>query len=341
MTIGALPRIAIDTMGGDFGPSETIPAAIESAKSGTVAIILVGSPDLIKKELAKYSYDNLPITIIPSDGLITETTQPVQAIKKNPNASIVICNELVKRKDADAYVTMGSTGAALASSSMILGLLDNIDRPVLGGVLLECAPHSILVDAGSTIDARPSQLVNFAVLGSAFVQAFFGINNPKVALLSVGSENNKGNKQVKDTYGLLEKTNINFIGNIEGHELPFGKADVIVCDGFTGNILLKTVEGIGSVLYKELANEIGKHLPEKKANHIAEIIFKTITPADKWGGSPIFGINGIGIVGHGRHKQFGIRNAINTAKLSIDVNMIEIMENNLKRIRDKIKVNEI
>lgn len=336
MTVNPLPRIAIDTMGGDFGPSETIPAAIESASNKTVSILLVGDANLVEKELAKYPHNNLPITVVPSEGLIPETSQPVQAMRNNPNASIVVCNELVRSNQADAYITMGSTGAAMACSSLMLGLMDGIDRPVLGGVLLESAPHSILVDIGSSIDARPSQLVDFAVLGSAFVQAYFQIHNPKVALLSIGAEENKGNKQIKETFELLAKTNINFIGNIEGHDLPFGKADVVVCDGFTGNILLKTIEGIGSVLYNQLSDELNEHLSDDISKKVAGAIFKTISPAEKWGGGPLFGIRGIAIVGHGRFKRSGISNAINTARMAIEANIVDAMQNDLEKIRAKI-----
>ena len=320
-------RVSLDAMGGDFGPSETVPAAIEAVAAKGVEVLLVGDPKQIQAEIVRHAAQTLPIKIIPSEDVIRDDESPLQALRAKPKASAVIGVGLVKEGMADAFVTMGSTGAAMAASAFGLGLMEGIDRPALGGPIYGLAENTVLIELGSSIDCNPTKLLNFAALGVAFARTYLEIENPRVALLSVGSEANKGNKQMKESFPIFQQSGLNFIGNVEGHDIVSNTADVIVCDGFVGNILLKAFEGIGDTLSKYIKTRLSGLLSDKESSSVSQDVYDLLNRTEHTGGGPLFGIKGNVVVGHGRARASAIAGAIATAKrlgeLSLTANMQE------------------
>ena len=238
-------RIAVDAMGGDNAPGEVVAGAVAAAREGGVQILLVGDPEQVQAELARHDASRLPIMPVPSEGIILEGEPPAMALRQKPRASILVSTGLVKQGKAHASVTMGSTGAAMAAAAVVLGLSEGVDRPALGGPVVGVSPNTFIIDLGTNVDCRPAQMLSFAVIGDVFARQFWGVERPRVALLSVGEESGKGNRQVREVTELLEKSGLNFIGNVEGNDLSADKAEVVVCDGFVGNIVMKLTEGLG------------------------------------------------------------------------------------------------
>ncbi len=322
-------NIALDAMGGDFAPTETVSGALAACSNKDTRILLVGDEDEVMRLLPEKLPTNL--TVVPSHGVIHETEHPVDAMKSKPKSSILICATMVKQGLADAYVSMGSTGAAMAAGVVCLGTLPGVERPALGGPFLGLAPNTVLVDLGTGVDNRPSQLVNYGVLGVAFSKIFCDIENPKVGLLSVGSEEVKGNRQTREAHNLLSKSNLNFIGNVEGIDIPKSKADVIVCDGFVGNILMKFTEGLGQAVIEYL----GKYLDASKgeaSDSLIRELNKLTNFAEHFGGAPLLGLNGICVVGHGRSRSNAIMLAIEMAKTAIEKEFVDVMTKELGKV---------
>ena len=288
-----LYTVAIDAMGGDHAPAEPVAGAVQAARDGRAAVLLVGDQAAVEAELAKHDTSGLPLTLVPSEGVITEGEQPVRALRARPRASVAVAVGLVQEHRADAMISMGSTGATMAASVFALGVFDGLERPAIGGPFIGLAPNLSLIDIGSQIDCRPTQLLSFAALGATFAHVYQHIERPRVGLLSVGSEEGKGNRLVQEAYGLLRASGLNFVGNIEGHELLSDKAEVVVCDGFVGNILLKYTEGLATTIARDLAKALGPDSPA------VERIGK-LAAASERGGAPLFGVNGLALIGHGR-----------------------------------------
>lgn len=327
--------IALDAMGGDYGSLENVKGAMESVeKNPDLNIALVGNSDELSKELKKYSKsDHInQIQIIPSKGFIKESESPILALKKNPEASIAIATMLVKSQKADALVSMGSTGASMATASHILGLVDGFERPALGGPILGIAPQTMFIDLGANVDCRPAQLFTFGIIGDVFAQHFWKIKTPRIGLLSVGTESSKGNRQVKETAALLKNSKLNFIGNIEPTDLPKNIAEVVICDGFVGNILMKLVESLGHSIPSHLEPLLKSKLPDDDIIEIQNKIYSLNTAAETFGGGPLFGVKGLSIVGHGRAHSSAISRAIITAKKLIKEKFITNLNITLQEI---------
>ena len=331
-------RVSLDAMGGDFGPPETVAGAVAAVSAGGVHVLLVGDPDAIQPEIERHSAQNLPLTIVPSEDVIRDGESPLQALRAKPKASVIIGVGLVKQGLADAFVTMGSTGAAMAASAFGLGMMPGIERPGLGGPMYGLAPHTVLIELGSSIDCRPAQLINFAALGVAFAKTYLEIPNPRVALLSVGSEETKGNKQTKEAFPVFQQSGLNFVGNVEGHDLAVNTADVVVCDGFVGNILLKTLEGLGDTLAAYMKERLSGLLPEADAAAVSQDVYDLLNRTEHTGGGPLFGIKGNVVVGHGRAHASGIAGAIATAKRLGELSLTAKMEEELAAIRASVAV---
>ena len=325
---GALVHVALDAMGGDYAPSAIVGGAVEAARSGLAHIILVGDKGVVEGELSKHRADSLPIEIVPSEGRIEEGEQPISALRQKPTASVVVATRLVKEGKAAAIVSMGSTGATMASAALTLGLMEGLERPAIGGPFLGVAPKTVVMDMGSNVDARPDQLLSFAVLGSVFGRQYLGVPNPRVALLSVGSEEGKGNRTVKESYPLFKSSGINFVGNVEGMDLFTGKADVIVCDGFVGNVLLKFSEGMGTAMGRYLKKRLSGILPEGELDMLAKEVWELSNAARRIGG-PLFGVNGAVVIGHGLSTAEGVMGAIDTARRLVELNVVESMRTEL------------
>ncbi len=325
-------RVAIDAMGGDFAPEEIVKGAVQAIDSLNAELILVGDPDPIQMELSKYDVSGKPITIFPSEGKIGDDEHPIQALRNKPNASVVVATQLIKQGQADVIVSMGSTGGAMASAVLALGLMDGLERPCLGGPFLGLAPNTVLVDIGSNLDCRPGLLLSFGALGAAFARTYMGIENPRVGLLSVGEEAAKGNRQVQESYQLFQDSHLNFVGNVEGMDFFTNKADVIICDGFVGNILLKFTEGLGGALADYLKKNLSQVMSEDAVKKIASDLWETTNRPRTVGGGPLFGVNGAVILGHGSCRADGVAGAIRTAVRYVNVGLVDIMRNELATI---------
>ena len=314
--------IALDVMGGDVAPSEPVKGAVMAAREHGIRVLLVGDADAVQAELAKHDTTGLPLEVVPSEGVIVEGEQPVQAFRQKPKVSVAVAADLVKRGDADAFVTMGSTGAAMAVCVLKWGLFPGLERPTIGGNFIALAPKTTIIDLGSQVDAKPSQLLNFATLGCSFAEHYLGVKEPRAGLLSVGSEAGKGNRQVQEAYALFEKSSLRFVGNVEAHEIFTGKADVIACDGFVGNVLLKFTEGLGEALGEYLSDTLGSDSP------VIERLSGLAKPAEQAGG-PLFGVNGLAIIGHGRSKAENIAHSLLMARDVGATGLIDAMRNDL------------
>ena len=318
--------VALDAMGGDYGPSETVEAALKIVNEYGYVIYLVGDQTQISNLLESKNYDRSLIHIVNSNGVIEDIDNPLKALREKPNASILQAVNLAKKGTVDAVVSMGSTGASMASSSLILGLLEGIERPAIGGPMLRPLSDVVFLDVGSNLDCRPSQLLGFGAIGTVFSAKIQGKENPRVGLLNVGTEANKGNKQIKDAYELFKKSSLNFIGNIESVDLFSDKVDVVICDGFIGNILLKYTEGIGYAIVNKIGSMVSDVLPPELVQKLYKEIADKMNVAEVGGGGPLFGINGIVIVGHGRSKSESIANGILLAKRAYDVELTNLIK---------------
>ena len=286
--------IALDCMGGDNAPGEIVKGAVLAANENKDMLIkLVGREDDIKKELEKYpSSDKLEI--VDAKEVIETGEPPVAAIRKKKDSSLVKCMYMVKKGEADAMVSAGSTGANLVGGHVIIGRIKGVERPPLAPLIPTKTGFSLLIDCGANVDARPSHLLQFAKMGSVYMENVVGVKNPKVALVNIGAEEEKGNALVKETYPLLkEMEGINFIGNIEARDIPNGDADVIVCDAFVGNVILKLYEGVASVLIKKDLKKTLKGFS-----------------LEEHGGAPLLGLNGLLVKTHGSSKAIEIKNSI-------------------------------
>lgn len=325
--------VALDAMGGDHAPGEIVAGAVHVARQGDIQVLLVGDQVAVEAELARHDTVGLPITLIPSEGVIQETDHPTQAMREKPRASVVEAARLVKSGKAQAMVSMGSTGAVMATATLVLGLLDGVERPAIGGPLLGQLSQAVLVDLGSNVDCRPSQLLGFAAIGVAFARTVQRIGNPRVALLSVGAEEGKGNRQVREAYPLFLASGLNFVGNMEGVDFFQDKADVVVCDGFVGNVLMKFGEGLGMALAQRLSELLGQHLPPQAMRQVAEDLAALTNVAEVGGGGPLFGVDGVVVVGHGRSRAASVAGAIGLARRMVSSGIVEAMRRELAALR--------
>ncbi|TDT70444.1 phosphate:acyl-[acyl carrier protein] acyltransferase [Hypnocyclicus thermotrophus] len=332
-------KIALDAMGGDFAPSSTVQGAVEAIKENSdIKIILVGNEEKINEELRKYSYDKEKIEIIHTDEeiLMKESMPPALAVRKKKKASMNIAVQLVKDGKANAVVSAGNTGALMTASQLTLKRIKGVLRPAITTIFPKKNGKMVMMDVGANADCKPEYLEQFCIMGMEYAKILLEIKNPKVALLNIGEEEGKGNELVKQSYELIKSnSNINFIGNIESREmLTEGKADVVVADGFTGNIVLKTAEGVAKTIFDILKEEIETNFLYKLAALILKPVFKTVKnslDSSEYGGALFLGLNGISIKAHGNSNGKAIKNALNVAKKFAESNFIE----NIKESIDK------
>ncbi|PJB50495.1 MAG: phosphate--acyl-ACP acyltransferase [Chloroflexi bacterium CG_4_9_14_3_um_filter_45_9] len=329
-------KIAVDAMGGDYAPGEIVKGAIQAAREQGVEVVLVGSEELLKKALTQTlslqgrgQGEGENVGIVNANEVIKEGESPVAALRLKPDASILVSTRMVKEGKADAVVSMGYTGAVMVAAIEILGKLEGIKRPSAGGLLCRFAPNTLVFDMGANADCKPRDLLVFAVIGSVVCRKILNVSNPTVALLSNGAEEGKGNLLVKKAYPLFKQSHLNFIGNVEGNDIPFARANVIVCDGFTGNILLKFCEGLGEALVERLKITLDRQLPREQIESITNNLFALTHTAEE--GGPILGIDGVVVIGHGRSKAPQVANAINMAKISVESNLVEELKTELGR----------
>lgn len=308
-------KVAVDAMGGDHAPAEIVKGSIEAVQASTkLKVYLVGRKDAIEAELSKYSYPAEQVEIVHAEEVIEMAEPPVMAIRRKKDSSIVVAMNMVKRGECDAYVSAGSTGANLVGGQVIVGRIRGVERPPLAPLIPTATGTSLLIDCGANVDARPSHLVQFAKMGSIYMEHIMGIKNPRVAIVNIGAEEEKGNALVKETFPLLKEcTDINFIGSIEARDIPAGYADVVVCEAFVGNVILKLYEGVGTTLIKEVKAGMMTSLRSKiGALLVKPALKKTLKrfQTEEHGGAPLLGLNGLVVKTHGSSKAIEIKNSI-------------------------------
>lgn len=308
-------KIAVDAMGGDNAPSEIVKGAVEAvSERPDITVCLTGQEDIIKKELEKYTYKKEQIEIVPASEVIETGEPPVNAIRKKKDSSIVVGMNLVKRGEADGFVSAGSSGAILVGGQVIVGRIKGVERPPLAPLIPTERGFSLLIDCGANVDARPSHLVQFAQMGSIYMEHVMGVKRPRVAIVNIGAEEEKGNALVKETFPLLKECpGINFIGSIEAREIPHGGADVIVCEAFVGNVILKLYEGVGATMISMIKKGMISSLRSKIGALLIKPALKSTLKsfdASQYGGAPLLGLKGLVVKTHGSSKANEVKNSI-------------------------------
>ena len=311
-----LVKVVVDAMGGDYAPQEPVKAAVEAVtERKDIQVILTGPEDEVHAQLAKYpDYPKDRIQVVSATEVIQTAEPPVMAIQKKKDSSLVVGLKMVKRQEADAFVSCGSTGAILVGGQVLVGRLKGVERPPLAPLIPTEKGVSLLIDCGATVDARSSHLVQFAKMGSIYMENVVGIKNPKVAIVNIGAEEEKGNALVKETFPLLKACpGINFFGSIEARDIPSGYADVVVCEAFVGNVILKLYEGLAGTLMKKIKGGLMSSFRSKLgALLIKPALKKTLKSFDvtEHGGAPLLGLKGLVVKCHGSARSIEIKNGI-------------------------------
>ncbi|MCI8571177.1 MAG: phosphate acyltransferase PlsX [Lachnospiraceae bacterium] len=308
-------NVAVDAMGGDNAPAEIVKGAIDAVnESSHVKVFLAGREESINRELSKYTYNREQVEIVNASEVIETAEPPVMAIRKKKDSSIVRALNLVKEGVCDAFVSAGSTGATLVGGQVIVGRIKGVERPPLAPLIPTEKGCALLVDCGANVDARPSHLVQFAQMGSIYMESVMGVKNPKVGIVNIGAEEEKGNALVKETFPLLKDCpDIHFIGSVEARDIPAGAADVIVCEAFVGNVILKMYEGVGASLIKKVKEGMMTSLRSKIGALLVKPALKnTLKDFDleQYGGAPMLGLKGLVVKTHGSSKSVEIKNSI-------------------------------
>ncbi|SKC87136.1 phosphate acyltransferase PlsX [Maledivibacter halophilus] len=328
-------KIAIDAMGGDKAPGAIVEGCISSLKEIDSNIVLVGKEQIIKSELEKRTKDYRRIDIVNADEIISNEDKPVQAIRRKRNSSMAVGFKLLKKNEAEVFVSAGNTGALLAGASLRLGRIKGIDRPAIASIYPTKKGSSILIDAGANAECKPRNLYEFGVMGSAYLENVLNIRNPKVGIVNIGTEEGKGNKLINKSYDIMKSSNLNFYGNVEARDIPYGIVDVIVCDGFVGNVILKLTEGVAMSLMSMLKEVLTKDIFSKLSAIALKgglKDFKSRLDYTEYGGAPLLGVKKPVIKAHGSSNGKAIKNAIKYGELFSQRGVIERIEEEINRM---------
>lgn len=332
-------RVALDAMGGDHAPAETVLGAIQAAREYSIGVYLVGREEAIRAELAKHDTSGLDLPIVHTDEVIEMDEHPANAVRRKKNASMTLALQLVHDGSALGAVSAGNSGAMMAASLFTLKRIPGVERPALGGVFPTRDTACLVIDIGANTDCKPEYLQQFALMGSIYMERIFGVTSPRVGLLANGEEETKGDQLVIEAHQLLKASaatlGLNFIGNIEGRDIPTGGADVVVCDGFVGNVVLKLSEGLAETLLGLLRTQMTSSLPSKLAAAVLRPglrnVFRRLDYAE-YGGVPLLGVNGPAVVAHGRSNAKAIKNALRVARQTAETGVAKAIAEGLAKL---------
>jgi len=336
-------RIALDAMGGDRAPAVPVEGAVEALElfKESFEVILVGNEELLQRQLDQKGYRNQRLRIVHASQVVDMAESPTNALKKKRDSSISVGLRLQKDGAADAFVSAGNTGAVMADSLLTLKRIEGIERPAIVTIFPSRIQPVVLLDAGANVDSKPHHLLHFALMGSIYAQQILGRENPRVGLLNIGEEPEKGNELTKASHQVLKNSPLNFIGNVEGRDIFEGAADVVVCDGFVGNVVLKFSESIISLINSMIRTEIEKSPIRRTGAFLMKGAYKNIRRTldyAEYGGAPLLGINGVSVICHGGSSAKAIRNAINVARLTVERRVNETIKSQLPRLADDKKI---
>jgi glycerol-3-phosphate acyltransferase PlsX len=336
----AKTRIALDAMGGDYAPGEVVRGAVQAARELGVGVLLVGPESTIHPELARQDTTGLDLEVVHTDQVIGMDEHPAEAVRAKPRNSITLAHELVRDGRAAAAVYAGNSGAVLAAAIFTLKRIRGVERPAFGGVVpSEGGRHTLILDMGANTDCKPSYLLQFAIMGSIYMRSIFDIANPRVGLLANGEEETKGDQLTQQAHQLIKAaapaSGLNFKGNVEGRDINAGVVDVVVCDGFVGNVVLKLSEGLARMLLGEIKKELTAGLITTVGALLAKPAFDRVRKQldyEEYGGVPVLGVNGVSIISHGRSKAKAIKNAIRVARQGADARLPDVIAQGMQTL---------
>jgi len=332
--------VVVDGMGGDFSPSAVVEGCVAAIKEYDIDIVITGNEDLIREELLKYTYDCNRIKIVDASEVISTSEHPVMAIKRKKDSSLVKALNLVKSGDADAIISAGSTGAFLAGCTLIVGRIKGIDRPALAPIMPGKSGPFMIIDCGANAECKPHYLVQFGLMGKTYFENILKITNPSVGLVNIGTEEEKGNELSKAAHKLLKEANLNFVGNVEAREIPTGDTNILVCDGFTGNVILKLYEGAVANIFDILKTGIMSSFRTKVGGMLLKPVFKKFKKDfdyKEYGGAAFLGVNGICIKAHGSSDAKAFKNAIKQATIFNENNVVEKLKLEIEKLSQQEK----
>jgi len=337
-------RIAVDGMGGDHSPGLVVEGCVQALKECNVEIIITGPEEVIKNEFNKYDYDKSRVTIVNATEVIGANEHPVMAVRRKKDSSLNKALNLVKSGEADAIVSAGSTGAFMAGALFIVGRIKGIDRPALAPIMPGKNGPFMIIDCGANVDCKPNNLLQFGMMGKTYFENILNMQNPSVGLINIGAEEEKGNELTKAAHQLLKETDFNFVGNVEPRDIPSGDVNVLVCDGFVGNTVLKMYEGVASNIFSILKEEIMSSFRTKIGGLLLKPVFKLFKKKfdyKEYGGAPFLGVNGVCIKAHGSSDAKAFKNAIKTAENVYNNKVVDKIKDQLESLADSEKEKEV
>ncbi len=327
-------RIALDAMGGDCAPEVVVEGGVWAAREFEEEVILIGREEAIRQELEKHDTSGLSLPIVHASQVIGMTDKPAQAVKAKKDSSMVVGMDLIKKGEAQAFVSAGNSGGVMVAALFRLGRIKGVQRPALCAIFVSQEGPLCILDVGANTDCKPLYLLQFAIMGSVYMERVLGLGKPRVGIVSTGEEEGKGSQLVLEAYELLKRSGLNFVGNVEGKDVFPGLADVVVTDGFTGNVMIKLAEGMASFFAGIIEEEIKRSPLTALGGLLAKPAFRRVKSRldySEYGGAPLLGVDGVVIVGHGRSNAKAIKNAVRMAKRTVEGGMIEAIKGEIER----------